>query len=200
MHANWYLKRLTNLIRLSNLSKDTIWTSLRKLKLKNEKCSGKKNTDEILSHVKAVEQALQTESTDQRYENITSEQLQCAAKMFIFLNTCPDSWFNRWNIWYMYFFTTQPADQIILTLNRMMKTKTSQDKGDSYRAEKLLKRAARLLSLSFQEIQSLKPENEVTNRSAKDIHISDGMHFIRSIVCKSRLQLLTLEMTLSFYH
>ena len=179
MHANWYiLLRLANLFPLSNLSKDTIWTSLRELKLKHEKCSGKKNTDEILTHVKAVEQELQTESTEQRYENITSEQLQCAAKMFIYLNTCPDSWFGRWNAWYMYFFTTQPADQIILTLNRMMKTKTSQDKGDSYRAEKLLKRAASLLSLSFQKIQSLKPENKFTNRSIKDIQISDGMHLI----------------------
>ena len=91
--------------------------------------------------------------------------------MFIYLNICPfdDSvdeflsdesqkarklWFNSWTSFYTDLFT-QPADQVILTLNRMMKTKTSQDKHGRLRAVKLLKRITSLLSLQFEEIQGL---------------------------------------------
>ena len=91
--------------------------------------------------------------------------------MFIYLNICPfdDSldeflsdesqkarklWFNSWTSFYTDLFT-QPADQVILTLNRMMKTKTSQDKHGRLRAVKLLKRITSLLSLQYEEIQGL---------------------------------------------
>ena len=90
-----------------------------------------------------------------------------AGEMFLYLNTCPDSpWFKSWSSFYKNLFLTQQVDQIILTLNRMMKTETSQDKDGKLRAEKLLKRSTRLLSLEYEMIQSLLTEKESRNESA----------------------------------
>ena len=106
--------------------------------------------------------------------------------MFIYLNICPfdDSvdeflsdesqkarklWFNSWTSFYTDLFLTQSADQIILTLNRMMKTETSKDmdaKDTKARAEKLLKMSTRLLSLKYEQIQSLQPKEKSENGSA----------------------------------
>ena len=75
--------------------------------------------------------------------------------------------FKSWTSFYSNLFLTQPADpdQIILTLNRM--TKTSENQDGIVRNIKLLKRVAELLSLRFQEIQSLLPRKEDNVVAAK---------------------------------
>ena len=107
--------------------------------------------------------------------------------MFIYLNICPfdDSldeflsdesqkarklWFNSWTSFYTDLFT-QPADQVILTLNRMMKTKRSEE--DKLRAKKLMRRTSNLLSLNFERIQSLLPD---TYRNAS-VKVLEGAQF-----------------------
>ena len=79
------------------------------------------------SQVAAVEHQLEFQSSEVRYDNITTDDLEVAAKIFIYLKNCPgddDSrkWFQSWSNFYKDLFKTQTADQIILTLNRMMKT------------------------------------------------------------------------------
>ena len=100
------------------------------------------------------------ESSDQINDTPTNEELKTAAEMFLYLNTCPDSsWFKSWSLFYKDLFLTQPADKIILTLNRMVKTETSDDKDGKLRIKKLLQRATHLLSLQFEEIGRLLGEN-----------------------------------------
>ena len=109
--------------------------------------------DVRVKQVKAVEQQLQLESSERILETLTNEELRTAAEMFTYLNTCPDSWYMSWSSFYRDLFLTQPADQIILTLNRMMKTaKTSQNKDDILGAEKLFNRTSSLLSLKLPEM------------------------------------------------
>ena len=124
-----------------------------------------------LSQVEAVEQLLQIESSEQINETLTNEELQTAAEMFIYLNSCPTKWSKSWSSFYKDLFLSLPADQIILTLNRMMKTKRSEE--DKLRAKKLMRRTSNLLSLNFERIQSLLPD---TYRNAS-VKVLEGAQF-----------------------
>ena len=135
--------------------------------------------ENTMLQVMKVEQKLQIESTNQIIESMTKVELNSAAKMFIFLNMCPNSWFKSWSTFYKDLFLTQPADQIILTLNRMMKIETSEDKDGKLRAEKLIKRTSKLLSLKFEKIQTYLPGKGFRNASfEKDYKIPKGLFAI----------------------
>ena len=85
------------------------------------------STVETMSRVKAVEEKLQVESSDQIIEHFTHDQLTNAADLFIYLVMCPDT-IKPWIGLYKDLFQTQSPDQILLTLNRIMKgTKTPKD-------------------------------------------------------------------------
>ena len=131
----------------------------------------------MLSQVKAVEQKLQIESSEQPDESLTIEELKTAAEMFLYLNTCPDSWFKSWYSFYKDLFLTQSADQIILTLNRILKTETLQDWDGKRIAIKLFQRAASLLSLQFEEFGSLLRGKYFEDISSTDFKIPKGAIF-----------------------
>jgi len=132
----------------------------------------------MLSQVKAVEQKLHVQSSEQINETLTNEELKAAAEMFLYLNTCPDVWFKDWFSFYSDFFLNQPADQIILALNRMTKIASPQNNNGKLRAEKLLLRTARLLSLKYEEIQSFLQKKEIAFESIKsqNWNIPKGAH------------------------
>ena len=112
---------------------------------------------------------------------MTKEELSSAAEMFIYLNTCPDSYFKSWFTFYKDLFLTQSADQITLTLNRMIKTKSLHSKASkdgNLRAEKLLKRTSELFSLKFEDIQAFLYEKTIRNGSIKkEYKIPKGIVF-----------------------
>ena len=72
------------------------------------------------SMLKAVEQMLQIESSEQINKTLTNENLQSAGEMFLHLFMCPYTE-KPWLLFYKELFQTQSPDQIILTLNRIMK-------------------------------------------------------------------------------
>ena len=76
--------------------------------------------DDMLSQVKAVEQMLKIESSEQINDTLTKEELKTAAEMFLYLNTCPTA-IKPWIVFYKDLFQTQSPDQIILSLNRVTK-------------------------------------------------------------------------------
>ena len=181
--------RFANIFRLKNI--DTVvktvktvksWTSTRIT------CDNIYKTmytaDDMLSQVKRVEQELDIEASDQINKKLTKEELKTAGEMFLYLNTCPDrhsTWFKSWKNFYHYlFFSSSTAtDEILLTLNRLMKAETSPDKDAKARAEKLLKKATSLLSLQYERIQSLMPGKMFTNGSVfNDSMIPKGINNI----------------------
>ena len=129
-------------------------------------------TDGILSQVKAVEQMLKIESSDKIINSFTNEGLKTAAEVFLYLISCPDELFKSLSLFYKDLFLTQPADQIILTLNRMTKSKTSQDQGGKLRAEKLLQRLTKIFPIKLEEIESLLPV--FRNESINDFEIPNN--------------------------
>ena len=136
--------------------------------------------DIMLSQVQAVEERLKIEYSEQIIETLTNEELQTAGDMFLYMKTCPKhdiEWFESWSTFYAYLFLTQPADHIILTLNRMMKAETSHDMDAKVRAAKLLKRASSLMSLNFEQIQSLQPKHKSRNgRAIKNSMLQNGVY------------------------
>ena len=136
--------------------------------------------DVMMSQVKAVEEMMQIESSEIIDESLTNEQLKTAAQMFLFLNTCPNTrWFKSWFSFYKDLFLTKSADQIILTLNRMIKTETSHDKAGKLRAKKLLQRNKSLLSLQFEEIGRLLGEKYFEAITGTEFIIPNGAVFTK---------------------
>ena len=166
--------RFANIFQLNNASIDNIQSAVKTVKSRTPldmSCEYPGNRmlkgDVMLSQVKAVEQKLQIESSEHINYTLKTEELKTAGELFLYLNNCPKQfsiWLTSWRF-YEDLFLTQPADQIILTLNRMMKTKIPQDKDATVRAEKLMKRISSLMSLSFEKIQTLLPGKTSRNES-----------------------------------
>ena len=96
----------------------------------------------ILFRVKAVEQILKIESSENLNDNLTNAELQTAAEMLLYLNMCPDT-IKPWLLFYKDLFQSQSPDQIILTLNRLIKTSSKTEHFGKI-AETLYKRMKRL--------------------------------------------------------
>ena len=77
-----------------------------------------------MSQVKAVEQMLHFESSEQINATFTKEDLQTAAELFLYLDMCPDT-MKPWILFYKDTFLNQSPDQIILSLNRLIKGKST---------------------------------------------------------------------------
>ena len=106
----------------------------------------------VLSQVATIEQKLEVESSDITFENITMENLNHAAEMFFYLKTqnpCTDSlkeWLNVWGTIYTDIFENHSPQEIILTLNRMLRSnQTSSDEG---KVRTVLEITASFLSLN----------------------------------------------------
>ena len=117
----------------------------------------------IETYIETVEQKLAVESSELRIQNMTTENLETAAKMFVYLVTCPvtnswQEWFKSWDLFYTDLFNekTHPY-QIMLTLNRMMNVRYVNNNDGKVRAEKLFIRITNYLSLKYGAIQSLLP-------------------------------------------
>ena len=94
--------------------------------------------------VKVVEQKLQIESSEQIIETLTNDELKTAAELFVYLNMCPGT-IKPWIKFYKDLFQTLSPDQIILTLNRLMKgTMTPQNEYFHNLGEKFLNRVKSL--------------------------------------------------------
>ena len=115
------------------------------------------NTNSRLSQVKAVEQILQIESSEQINDTLTKEELKTAGEMFLYLTMCPDT-IKPWLLFYKDLLLTQSPVQIILTLNRVMKKPRTQANTNKY--------FKKLSEILFKRIIS-KVENTALNTEAR---------------------------------
>ena len=88
-------------------------------------------------------------------KNMTDTILQRAANMFIYMIFCPDDT-KAWIFFYTDLFQNQPADKIVLTLNRILKSKASK-KRDKFHiiARKLYTKITTFLSFKSKDIQNM---------------------------------------------
>ena len=136
-----------------------------------------------------IEQLLELESSKMRHNNVKADSLKIASEMFIYLNICPgkldtkwyssqylELWFQAWYKFYKNLFKTESPEQIILSLNRMMKSNNFRNKDGRIMAEKLLKKTASMLSLKLNDIQSM------LGKGTRNISVNDQI--IKSPDCK----------------
>ena len=172
--------RFANIFKVSDISVDNISNAVKAIKHKSsleKSCISRTvllSSDIQLMQVKAVEQELQLESSDQVIETMTNEELKSAAEMFIYLIMCPEA-IVPWFTYYNDLFLTKSVDQIILSLNRIMKTKSTQNM-DAKVAENLLKRISNSMLLQFERIQNLLPVKNLRNGSSIDLRKPNGMY------------------------
>ena len=158
--------RFANILKFNNRSQDIIFNVVKTVKSKtfienvDYICQTFDNVlkgDVILSLVKDVEKKLQIESSDQIFETMTNEHLKSAGEIFLYLAMCPTK-IMPWVRFYEDLFQTQSPDQIILTLNRVMKgTKRSRNEDFKKKAE-----------IIFRRIESMIPD------TAKSTNFSEG--------------------------
>ena len=144
-----------------------LWTELKEVKLVGKKslfeyhCRigfGFYETQRILELVAEFEKQMNVTSTELRFTNITSEYLEIAAEMFIYLINCPrysEKWYESWFKDNKHLLETESLGTIILTLNRlmiMMKTKSNPQKEIS---QKLFDKITNLLSLNYKQRKSM---------------------------------------------
>ena len=159
---NKYIFRFANTFQLNSISVDNIQNVVKTVKSGTSldlSCIGDTILAQPLYQVKAVEQMLQIESSEQINDTLTREELRTAGEMFLYLVSCPDKT-KPWIVFYKDLFQTQSPDQIILTLNRLMKgSRTQTNEHFKELAEMLLKRI-----LSF--LHRGKAENTTSNTEA----------------------------------
>ena len=105
----------------------------------------------ILSTVSAIENKVKIATSEIIYENMTSNVLKTAAEMLNYLNS--EIKFDSTKSWLKFYWTlfkTKSPNEIILTLNRIMKKSKNTN-------EKLLRKSASLLALKYEDIQSMMP-------------------------------------------
>ena len=179
------------MVHLSNIGTDELWKVVSKIRREtsfDKSCDVRGDglyelTVDKRSQITAVEMSLKIEASEYRYENITSESLLTAAEMFIYLTICPgkfnsvnptearQKWFQAWYRLYNDLFSTHSLDQILLTLNRLMKS-GSGDKNDLQRNQKLFKKTATLLKLQYENIHRLLPGLTSSNISEDKVKIN----------------------------
>ena len=120
---NEYIFRFANTLQLTSVSFDNIQNVVKTVRAGTSldlSCDAALLfSDAMMSQVKAVEQKLQIESSDQINDILTNEELKTAAEMFLYLTMCPND-VKPWIVFYKDLFLTQSPDQIILTLNRLI--------------------------------------------------------------------------------
>ena len=144
---------------MTNASNDKVWDVVRRVKsnpsLLENSCgirSGVYSSEyNVLTLALAVGYQLEAELSYDIFENITSEDLETAAEMFIYLYACPTDFINKLMVFYDDLFRTQTPCQIILTLNRMIRIKSTGDNVGKAWNEKLFKKAASLFYMKYEE-------------------------------------------------
>ena len=172
--CEFFFVRVANMIKMSTLTLDEIWKIAKKIKSEvslDKLCPNKQsfyNRQKPYPVLSAIEQHLGIEPSEIIYENMTTEILEIAAPMFIYLIGCPaqdaldtKQWYTSWNTFYSNLFSAKSPQQIILTLNRITKSKSSEDKDGKTRAAKLLKRTKSIISLKYETIEKLMPGTKV---------------------------------------
>ena len=159
--------RFANLVEKS-ANMGEIWNAVRNIRSETVTsqfiCQSNHLLNEQVSQVKAVEQLLGIESSEQPIYNISNKILKSSADPFMYLAVCPGE-YNAWAKFYKDLFGRESPHQILLSLNRIMK-KTNIKKGT-------LRNVARN---SFREVTKALKQNiprEKTNLNFQDTNSFD---------------------------
>ena len=161
--------RLSNILKVTRLNVKEIWDAVKNVVLKvdwgtigggclNDEI---RMTQDVNRMVKMVEDEIKIKSSDLILGNMTKEDLEIAAEMFIYLINCPTgyqhTWFTSWSAFYNELFESQSLDRIILTINRIMNSKPMKIEAEKEIAQKLFMKIATFAELKYEGIHRMMP-------------------------------------------
>ena len=136
---------------------DYVWKVVRKIKLGvsfGKTCSSDALYKDIDSNIDEVERILEVTASDERFGNVTDSSLKTAADMFLYLNSCNEN-LRPWFIFYTDLIRNKSPNEIILTLNRILKNRNNFAEKDLIDiARKLFDKLSSTFTMQFQDIQS----------------------------------------------
>ena len=132
------------------------------------------------SNVKAVEQKIPIRKDERiHYDDMTDTMLNNAASMFLYLNSCSDL-YTPWFVFYKDLFQNKSPSQIVLTLNRILKSKSTLQT-EKFRgiAKNLFEAITNVYSLKYNDIQNITSmrNNDRNNRSTLNIMNGNKSYF-----------------------
>ena len=135
------------------------WDILQKIKTKiafDTYCKeGLYSEAQMSLNIDAIEGELNISSSKIIFPNWTNAELKSVADMFLYLNSCSDQ-LKPWFLFYTDLFTKKSAEEIILTLNRILKGNESPKNKDFKNiGMKLFERSYDLFSLKHKEIKMM---------------------------------------------
>ena len=172
--------RFANILNLNSVSVDNIQSVVKTVKAirtsLEQSCHNSISWTSMLSQVKAMEQMLHVESSEYINETLTNVDLKTAAEMFLYLNSCPSSWFKYWLPFYADLFQTQSAANIVLTINRILKKNIIGDDMIYNNNKNIFTKITNLLELKYEEIQRLLLPDQVKKRGNLKNFTEKGKH------------------------
>ena len=117
------------------------------------------NIDAIKSVVNSFQEKLQINICEASYcnypnGNLSNANLSIPSEMFLFLVSCSKD-LNPWFKFYENIFENQPPDQMVLTLNKILKSTKEKEKDLHDIAVKIFKKLDEQFSLKYKTIQNL---------------------------------------------
>ena len=129
-------------------------------------------SDRILKVIDYMENRLNVTIPKETNANIKEEELNIAASEFLYLFSCSDM-SRAWILFYKNLFKNKAPDEILLTLNRILKGKNGIHKNDMMTiAKRLFKRYSAMIHTHYEHIQNLfygmyKPPSSYTPHQLK---------------------------------
>ena len=184
--------RFVNIYYQSSWNDETIWNLVRKMKVAFLSKSCKSNTgfiniDAIKSVVNSFQEQLQINTCEADNNcnyinaNLTNVNLSKPAEMFLYLVSCSID-LNPWYKFYENIFEAQPPDQMVLTLNKILKS-TKEKAKDLYDiAAKIFQNLDEVLVLKYKTIQNLtQGVTSLTNQKSFN-KVAGKLTFIKLII------------------
>ena len=151
--------RFANMLEMTDMQNVEVWTYLKNMQSKvnpnkTKDCPGGFSSE--LLDIEELTKKLNVMAKTGRLKSISRETLETAAQMYIYVRLCQHS-IKPWALFYMDLLQNKSPDEIMLTLNRILKTdfKNDQNKALLEIASDLLKQITSLLQLKYEEIQGL---------------------------------------------
>ena len=177
-----FISSFANYLLVSSFSDEEIWKVLKKIKhsISFEKTCNGALYSEMFDHKSIMEMVekdlhiihpnsikfgyVNIESEPIHFANMTDAKLKTAAEMYFYILSCPGD-LLPWFTFYSDLFLNKPPDQIVLILNRILKSKNSNSAkniGLKKIAEKLFNFIATNSAFKYQDIKGLTQSKNTT--------------------------------------
>ena len=122
--------RFANVIKQSNVGTEELWKIVREVKIEtfnDFSCSGVSHSIILKSTINSLVNTIQQRlhMTTWHIWDLGNDDLKTAAEMYIYLTICPGT-LKPWFVFFKDIFEVHSPQNILLTLNRIMKTNKNQ--------------------------------------------------------------------------